>query len=763
MAFAWHKLYPPESIVSVFVFVCGETPCTCWIPPNHCTNPVVCGCDTIIKCRPLNPGEICVPVEGQPYACTTPGEVCEVIWICADTFHDCIPTPLGGLFEIECCRGPICVWGEWTIGAGFQIISNCVVTGTDYGPTTYKIDLGTSGGYAVSRGGTTGSYAIRVTSYPEYSLYYGDPDLILGDGEGLRNIRYWKNPMGMTGTAGANGRGLTTGFQAMCLKTRSTVSQQSNSTANRIMCISGRNVYNYTGVLSGDPMYGRADSFWDDAGGSGLSQMEGSLGRRFPLADSYLTLPLWGQQTAGGEYTVSSYYGASCVNPYTGCWGCGCTSPPVLGGNASGSGHFSPDDGLLLGTTAGATGGYFSFGSFNPQSYLDNYNFTENRIITRTIYPYSIGQMEETNPLMFPFFGPSVLSVTGATSHGPRLGVPTCSVWSLMHAVYRRIYTSIIHITSSGGNDAAIYPGGVPTEAQFRAVYTSSVANGTTGMATRFDEWRVSDPSGYTHGQSNAHHYLNKFALAIAQDTKNAGGDETGLNVWGNQGSVLHGIQFIPPNVFLWDEAAYRAASGAEKWKHLFVIGNANVVYDGGCKSIKTGMTATSLGLSESVTAQNHKSHIFYLDDITNSINAGTLTGFNGYTGGVAMGGEEARHVTPTSNHARIFVFKGCNDATGGNQQTPIASVANRRLSTAQIQLDMLPYYGQIDPGSPCDADNYSICDICNTFPEYPCFGASEPRSCTGQVCDPGESNLIGTGCFPNQIEQRRISNHKSF
>lgn len=58
-------------------------------------------------------------------------------------------------------------------------------------------------------------------------------------------------------------------------------------------------MYTIAGVLSGDPMYGRADSFWDDAGGSGLSQMEGSLGRRFPLHDSYLTLPLWGQQTAG--------------------------------------------------------------------------------------------------------------------------------------------------------------------------------------------------------------------------------------------------------------------------------------------------------------------------------------------------------------------------------------------------------------------------------------------------------------------------------
>lgn len=758
MAFAWHKLYPPESIVSVFEFECGD-PCTCWIPPSHCTNPVVCSCTVTTECRPLNPGEICVPVEGQPYLCTTPGQVCEQIWICPDGgVGDC---GSAGQSEIDCCRGPVCVFGTWVTGRGFQIITNCVVAGTDYGPTTYKIDLGTSGAYAVSRGGTTGSYAIRVTNYPEYSLYYGDPDLILGDGEGLRNVRYWKNPMGMTGTDGANGRGLTAGFQAMCLKTRSTPSQQSNNTANRIMCISGRNVYNYTGVLSGDPMYGRADSFWDDAGGSGLSQMEGSLGRRFPLADSYLTLPLWGQQTAGGEYTVESFYDPSCNNPYTGCWGCGCTSPPVLGGNASGSGHFSPDSGTLLGTSVGGTGGYFSFGSFNPQSYLDNYNFTENRIITRNMYDYSIGQMGEPNPLMFPLFGSSIdPSITGATSHGPRLGVPTCSVWSLMHAVYRRIYTSLVY--QSVSNAPAIYNYTAPTEAQFRAVYTSPDANGTTGMATRFDEWRVSDPSGYTHGQSNAHHYLNKFALAVAQDTKNAGSDESGL-VWG-AGSG-NGIQFIPPNVFLWDEAAYRAASGAEKWKHLFVIGNANVVYDGGCKSIKTGMTATSIGLSESVTAQNHKSHIFYLDDITNSINAGTLTGFNGYTGGIAMGGEEARHVTPKSNHARIFVFKGCNDATGGNQQTPIGNptIENRRASTAQIQLDMLPYYGQIFPGSPCTNDSYSICDICNTFPEYPCFGENEPRSCTGQVCDPGESNLIGTGCFPNQIEQRRISNHKSF
>ncbi len=757
MAFAWHKLYPPESIVSVYVFECNTTPCTCWIPPNHCPIPSElggCGCYTEIKCRPLDPGETCVPVEGL-FLCDIPGQVCEVIWTCYDVSFDCIPTPLGGQTEIDCCRGPICVWGQWTRGAGFQIISNCVVTGTDYGPTTYKIDLGTSGGYAVSRGGTTGSYSIRNVSDPGYSLHFGDPDLIPSDGEGLRNIRYWKNPMGMTGTDGANGRGLTAGFQAMCLKTRSTSSQQSNSTANRIMCISGRNVYNYTGVLSGDPMYGRADSFWDDAGGSGLSQMEGSLGRRFPLADSYLTLPLWGQQTAGGEYTVSSYYGGGCNNPYTGCWGCDCPGPTALGGNVSGSGHFSPDDGLLLGTTAGATGGYFSFGSFNPQSYLDNYNFTQNKIIPRTI-----GQKNDRdNPLMFPYFG-SLGSITGGTSHGPRLGVPTCSVWSLMHAVYRRIYTSLIHHTeANGGVGPSLYSLNAPTEAEFRATYKGS-ANGLTGMATRFDDWRVSDPSSYTHGQSNAHHYLNKFALAVAQDTKNAGPAETPGSEWGD--GAGRGIQFIPPNVFLWDEAAYRAASGANKWKHLFVIGNANVVYDGGCKSIKTGMTGTNV-VGTSVTGQNHKSHIFYLDDITNSINAGTLTGFNGYTGGIAMGGEEARHVTPTSNHARIFVFKGCNDATGGNQQTPIASVANRRLSTAQIQLDMLPYYGQIFPGSPCTNDTYSICDICNTFPEYPCFGASEPRSCTGQVCDPGESNIIGTGCFPNQIEQRRISNHKSF
>ena len=753
MAFAWHKLYPPESIVSVYVFECGVTPCTCWIPPNTCFSwiPDVCRCQTEVRCRPLAAGEICYPDEVT--VCTSDGQVCETIIIACPAVFDCT-SPAGGQTEIDCCRGPICVFGEWTVGVGFHIINNCVVTGTDYGPTTYKIDLGISGAYQVARAGTTGSYGIRNVSSPEYSLHYGDPDLIPGDGEGLRNVRYWKNPMGMVGSAGANGRGVTTGFQPMCLKTRSTSTQQDNSTANRIMCISGRNVYNYTGVLSGDPMYGRADSFWDDAGGSGLSQMEGSLGRRFPLADSYLTLPLWGQQTAGGEYTVSSYYD-NCTNPYTGCWGCNCDAPTVLGGNVSGSGHFSPDDGTLLGTTVGATGGYFSFGSFNPQSYLDNYNFTQNRIIPRLI-----GEMDQANPLMFPYFGLSVLGVTGATSHGPRLGVPTCSVWSLMHAVYRRIYNSLVYISENSGNAPSIYGFATPTEAQFRATYKGS-ANGLTGMATRFDDWRVSDPSSYTDGQSNAHHYLNKFALAVAQDTKNASAAETGLSEWGDgQGN---GIQFIPPNVFLWDEAAYRAASGAEKWKHLFVIGNANVVYDGGCKSIKTGMTATSLGVSTSVTAQNHKSHIFYLDDITNTIDGRTLTGFDGYAGGVAMGGEEARHVTPTSNHARIFVFKGCNDATGGNEQTPIASVPNRRLSTAQIQLDMLPYYGQIFPGSPCTNDDYSICDICNTWPEYPCFGASEPRSCTGQVCDPGENNMIGTGCFPNQIEQRRISNHKSF
>jgi hypothetical protein len=64
---------------------------------------------------------------------------------------------------------------------------------------------------------------------------------------------------------------------------------------------------------------------------------------------------------------------------------------------------------------------------------------------------------------------------------------------------------------------------------------------------------------------------MNRFAEGVAaQGTDNP--TDGGL-----------GANFLFPNIFLWDEPLFTPATTEDRWKHLFLIGNANILQDSSC------------------------------------------------------------------------------------------------------------------------------------------------------------------------------------
>lgn len=132
--------------------------------------------------------------------------------------------------------------------------------------------------------------------------------------------------------------------------------------------------------------------------------------------------------------------------------------------------------------------------------------------------------------------------------------VPPCSVWSFVRAIYDRELRLRITANQLFGDPSY-------NETNFRNDYP----NLTSVVTNMFN----SDPSltgvgnGATAGQSMVRIQLDRLKTALSTD--------------------LYIEDFYPPNVFLWDRTAYLAASTADKWKHLYIIGNGNVLHDTDC------------------------------------------------------------------------------------------------------------------------------------------------------------------------------------
>jgi hypothetical protein len=220
-------------------------------------------------------------------------------------------------------------------------------------------------------------------------------------------------------------------------------------------------------------------------GVTGISGMEGSLGRQFPLSDTVLTYPLFG--------------GITSANPVSSN-GCAVSIPNLEDCSSNGgSGHYAPNP---LGG-AGAQKGSYSFQCFNAHSY------------------YTDGS-------------------------GNIHGIPTCSVWSLLHAIYYNIHA--YNWDFSGDPDSP----GVPNK-------------------IKPDWWKTVNPTGLSADDTQMVRWvMNRFAEGVA--------DNSALN----QSAV--NTSFVIPNVFLWDKTSFDSeTTNANRWKHIYVVGNANIIMDTSC------------------------------------------------------------------------------------------------------------------------------------------------------------------------------------
>lgn len=314
------------------------------------------------------------------------------------------------------------------------------------------------------------------------------------------------------------------------------------SIPDRVVVISGRNRYRYSGWCVDPNANGTIPDFWHnpDVGATGLSQAEGAIGRSFPLPNSVLNLPLFGADTAqnpGGGAPIPCSDGA-CVGDTT------CFS---VRGN-SGIGHFD--------TTSAANGkGYYSFQCFNAQSFYQT------------------------------------------------TSVPTCSVWSWLQAIWYKLWTG--YVDFYGGDEAGFRTAYPQLTTAFNTIFTTD-PGGTV-------------PSGLKQYQVNLRKVLEDFVgyanLASSNDWEAA--------------------NIVFPNVFLWDKDAYNAASTADKYKHLYIVGNANVIFDTQCL------------LGEGTEGSNARyGYTIHLDEVSHDATYGS------------------------TGNARLIGFFGCNPSSGSNSSS---------------------------------------------------------------------------------------------
>jgi hypothetical protein len=99
-------------------------------------------------------------------------------------------------------------------------------------------------------------------------------------------------------------------------------------------------------------------------------------------------------------------------------------------------------------------------------------------------------------------------------------------------------------------------------EASFRSDFST--------LATNFNAIFTTDPGAIVSGGGNNGKVSLRVVLKNFVDQANTDGSA----YWDT---------IVMPNVFLWDKDAYNAASTANKYKHLYLIGNANVIFDSQC------------------------------------------------------------------------------------------------------------------------------------------------------------------------------------
>jgi hypothetical protein len=229
--------------------------------------------------------------------------------------------------------------------------------------------------------------------------------------------------------------------------------------------------------------------------------------------------------------------------------------------------------------------------------------------------------------------------------------VPPCSVFALVRAIWDRVWRISADAYSPPDN----------TEAFFRSNYPD--------LTTAYENLILSNPSdNQVGGKSNVRYYLEAFANELLSSL---------------------GATFTIPNIFLWDKAAYEAATGAQKWRHLYIVGNGNVLQDSGCLS------------TNSLDPPGLAGRLFVLDEVSHSIEIGS------------------------SANARVLLMWGCN---------PYNTFSENAGSQATLNMYLVSCVPTNSKGSPvtnycqactnlnnevdsCTYTGYKTCPISDTDP----------------------------------------------
>ena len=453
MGFAWHKLIPRpiEETLQCLDYCCCDTACIA----------AVCPAEQFGSVYDQDGNVICL--EGhQPSI--APNACCEddipylrCTWVLVD-----------GVWQSSCEPSTITVSCP-CLGI-YPIIDdpNDPPRSQPSGPLTMRINLPSPSG---------SPYPCRRVNDETYNAKTGcDPNEITDEFP----RRYYNTP--------SQAAGLTSfGYTSLCTRINT------YTVPDRTMIFSGRNKYNYTGFLAPDSSSQGCfiPSVIDNPGASGLSQMEGSLSRVFPLPDSVLANNLWGAVDATASPTAGD--DPTCYPSV--CYGSGCYAVQ----ENDGTGHY------LSGLTTGM--GYFSFSCFNPHAQVN--------------------------------LGSSPI------------GLPTCSLYSMVWAVYDATWRSY----------------GFGSEQDNVDFYGTTF----TPLRNQLNTLLNTDPSGMVGGVSNVAIQLEAFSDRIQSFVNEISGFPLSYRV------------FEEPQVFLWDRTAYINATPTNKWKHLYIAGSANILMDTGC------------------------------------------------------------------------------------------------------------------------------------------------------------------------------------
>lgn len=539
---AWHKL---ASRVPVSSFPTGCTfACCC----SKIFSLVVCGEEGITPGGCQNVFQSCC----YPYPISFEDSICcfgrlDQAWCPPPTSEGYIP---GICYESDREYVKLCV--PWTgeiqengsiIWFGGDVANlNCPTNGyscqgTEFtGPLTARISTG------LDYLGTTGAFQYGRENRPGYQFVeYCDPAFAW-----QTPPRYYRTPIQNTSEP-------TYIYESPhCLRIKT------NGIHVRTLILSGYNKYNYTGYLTADPQVAVQNytipTIVDNPGASGLSQMEGSLGRPFPLSDDVMTFPIWGSATGYADNSV--------VGDCTPCWSGfrEILEDQGISGYCAGDGCLRTQTNSTTGhylamQSNNVTGHYFSFAGFNP--YVKFWKSSD-----------ALGS-------------PSLTSGTG---------LPPCSLYSLAWSLYDASWRAIAQYSSNS------------TESALLTAYPSEFG----AVRSKLNSLLSDDPRNLTgsHGESVVTYWFDQLNDALTTFINTATSTESLFLINNDTNSLLGEFYeygaFTTPKVILWDKAAFESASTNDvRWKSLYIPGSGNIVFDSGCTNTGSAWKAYKVVLDE--------------------------------------------------------------------------------------------------------------------------------------------------------------------